>query len=126
MDKQTASSFSLTPAIFHILLVLADGERHGYAIMQAVAHETNGAVRLGPGTLYRSIAVMLAQNLIAETDTRPDPALDDERRRYYRLTDVGRRTVQAEVERLSHLVQLAEAKSLLRRPHYKPHTRGAT
>lgn len=105
--------FTLTPAIFHILLTLADGERHGYAIMQAVAKETGGAVQLGPGTLYRSIRVMLEHNLIAEADERPDPAIDDERRRYYRLTGYGLRVIQAEVERLRRLVLLAQSKPLL-------------
>ncbi len=108
--------FTLTPAIFHILLALADGERHGYAIMQAVAKETDGEVQLGPGTLYRSIRVMLEHNLIAETDKRPDPAIDDERRRYYRLTGRGLRVIQAEVERLRRLVQLAQSKPLLNQP----------
>lgn len=108
--------FTLTPAIFHILLALADGERHGYAIMQTVAKETGGAVRLGPGTLYRSIRVMLEHKLIAEADERPDPAIDDERRRYYRLTGRGLRVTQAEVERLRRLVQLAQSKPLLNQP----------
>ncbi|MBA3943980.1 MAG: PadR family transcriptional regulator [Herpetosiphonaceae bacterium] len=115
-DQQSGSDFSLTPATFHILLALADGERHGYAIMQAVAQETGGTMRLGPGTLYRSIRVMLAHNLIAETDERPDPTLDDERRRYYRLTDPGKHVLQTEIERLIRIVQLAQAKPLLAKP----------
>lgn len=113
--QQSPPAFTLTPAIFHILLALADGEQHGYAIMQTVAQETGGTMRLGPGTLYRSIRMMLANNLIAETEERPDPALDDERRRYYRLTDFGQRVAQAEVERLRRLVQQAQAKPLLRK-----------
>ena len=115
-DQLSASDFTLTPAIFHILFALADGERHGYAIMQAVVQDTGGTMRLGPGTLYRSIRVMLAHKMIAETDERPDPALDDERRRYYRLTDFGQRVVQAEIERLNRLVQLAQTKRLLSKP----------
>ncbi len=109
----------LTPAVLHILLALAEGERHGYAIMRAVTADTAGAVRLGPGTLYRSIKGMLADGLIEESDARPDPALDDERRRYYRLTALGQRAAQAEVERLSRLVALARSKPLLQaaRPH---------
>jgi len=103
----------LTPAVFHILLALADGERHGYAIMRAVIAETNGAVRLGPGTLYRSLRDMLAAELIAESDARPDPALDDERRRYYRLTPRGVRALQAEVWRLARLVDRAQGKPLV-------------
>jgi DNA-binding PadR family transcriptional regulator len=103
----------VTPAAFHILLALADGERHGYAIMRAVADETDGTVRLGPGTLYRSLRDLLAAGLIAESDARPDPALDDERRRYYRLTPGGAATLQAEVYRLARLVDLARGKSLM-------------
>ena len=76
----------LTPAVFHILLALADGEKHGYAIMKDVEAQTSGQLKMGPGTLYGSIKRMLAGGLIAETDERPDMALDDERRRYYRLT----------------------------------------
>jgi DNA-binding PadR family transcriptional regulator len=103
----------LTPAVFHILLALADGERHGYGIMQEVLARTDGALRLGPGTLYGSIKRMLADGLIAESGERPDPALDDERRRYYRLTDLGRRVATAEAERLARLVAVATAKRLL-------------
>ncbi len=100
----------LTPAVFHILLALADGERHGYSIMREIEHFTSGQVRLGPTTLYRSIKQMLAAGLIEELDERPDPALDDERRRYYRLTTFGRRVALAESARLDHLVAIAQAK----------------
>ena len=103
----------LTPAVFHILLALADRERHGYGIMQEVLARTGGEMRLGPGTLYGSIKRMLADGLIAESGERPDPALDDERRRYYRLTDLGRRVATAEAERLARLVAVAAAKRLL-------------
>ena len=103
----------LTPAVFHILLVLADGEKHGYAIMQEVESLTDGKIRLGPGTLYGSIKRLLAGELIEESDERPDPELDDERRRYYRLTDFGQRVVTAEAERLLHLVRQAKLKKLL-------------
>jgi len=103
----------LTATAFRILLVLAGGERHGYAIMQEVASSTDGQVRLGPGTLYRSLKHLLAEALIAEADERPDPALDDERRRYYRLTDLGRRVAQAEAQRLERLVEEARARRLL-------------
>lgn len=99
----------LTPAVFHILLALASGERHGYSIMQEIAASTQGAFRIGPGTLYRSIKQALALGLIAEADTRPDPAHDDERRRYYRLTDFGQRVAQAETRRLARLVTYAQA-----------------
>jgi len=103
----------LTPAVFHIILALADKERHGYAIMQEIAANTQGKVRMGPGTLYGSIKRMIAANLIEESDERPDPDLDDARRRYYRLTELGRRVATAEAERLSELVRVAQAKRLL-------------
>ncbi len=106
----------LTPAGFHILLALADGEKHGYAVMQEVAKRSQGKVRLGPGTLYGSIKRMLSEGLIVESDERPDPKLDDERRRYYRLTEFGQRVAEAEAERLAGLVDAARAKMLLRHP----------
>ena len=104
----------LTPAVFHILLALADGERHGYSIMQEIECRTAGRTKLGPGTLYGSIKRMLAEGLIEESEERPDPALDDVRRRYYRLTGLGRRAAVAEAERLQDLVHEASAKQLLR------------
>src|SRR5579872_1890536 len=104
----------LTPAIFNILLALADGERHGYSIMQEIAAQTRGKLRIGPTTLYRSIKHMLEDGLIVETDERPDPALDDERRRYYRLTDLGQRVAAAEALRLEQTLAVARSKSLLR------------
>ncbi len=117
MDK-TASNPNppLTPAAFHILLALADGENHGYAIMREVAEHTDGRMRLGPGTLYGTIKRMLADGWIEESDERPDPQLDDERRRYYRLTGVGLKLVKAEAERLEQLVNVARGKRLLRTP----------
>lgn len=102
----------LTPAVFHILLALVDGERHGYGIMQEIATRTEGSVRMGPGTLYGSIKRMLADGLIMESGERPDAALDDERRRYYRLTDLGQRVVRAEAVRLAQLVNIAQSKKL--------------
>src|ERR1700682_4265602 len=86
----------LTPPVFHILLALADEERHGYGIMQDVARQTNHTLQLGPGTLYGYLKRMLAAGLMEECDERPDPELDDERRRYYRMTALGRTTVRAE------------------------------
>jgi DNA-binding PadR family transcriptional regulator len=106
----------LTPAMFHILLALAGGERHGYAIMREVDVLTGGARRLGPGSLYGSIKRMLAEGLIEECGERPDPAADDERRRYYRLTDLGRRAAGAEARRLEVLVVAARGRRLLARP----------
>lgn len=103
----------LTPAVFHILLALADGEKHGYGIMQEVAAITDGEVRMGPGTLYGTIKRMLESGLIEETDERPDPALDDERRRYYRITSFGERVAQAEAARLAALLSVAQSKRLM-------------
>jgi DNA-binding PadR family transcriptional regulator len=103
----------LSPAAFHVLLALADGERHGYGIIKDVESRTEGRVRMGPGTLYGAVKRMLDEGLIEESDERPDAALDDERRRYYRLTVFGRRVAAAEAERLSGLVAAARAKNLL-------------
>jgi len=103
----------LTPAVFHVLLALADRDRHGYAIMQEVEETTEGRVAMGPGTLYGTIKRLLRAGLIEETDERPDPALDDRRRRYYRLTGFGRRGAAAEAERLQEAVADARAKKLL-------------
>ena len=102
----------LTPTVFHILLALADQERHGYGIMQEVMMMTQNRVRMGPGTLYGSIKRMLKVNLIEESDERPDPELDDERRRYYRLTGFGRQVLAAEARRLSSLIDVAQAKRI--------------
>ena len=111
--RDPAAGPTVTPAIFQILLALSDGERHGYGIMQEIAARTGGAFRIGPGTLYGSIKRLLAEDLIVEAAERPDPALDDERRRYYRLTERGRQVALAEAERLAHLVADARAKRLL-------------
>jgi DNA-binding PadR family transcriptional regulator len=106
----------LTQAVFHILLSLADGEKHGYGIMQEVAARTSGSFRMGPGTLYGTLKRMLEARLVEESGERRDPALDDQRRRYYRLTRQGRRAAASEAERLDALVRAARAKSLLKRP----------
>jgi DNA-binding PadR family transcriptional regulator len=103
----------LTPAVLNILLAVAAEERHGYAIMREVEERTGGQTRLGPGTLYGSIKRMLADGLIEESDERPDPALDDQRRRYYKITDFGRLVAGAEAKRLSALVETARARKLL-------------
>ena len=102
----------LTPAVLHILLALAEEKRHGYGIMREVEERTAGETRLGPGTLYGSIKRMLADGLIEESDERPNPAIDDQRRRYYRITDFGRRVAGAEAERLQNLVSAARAKKI--------------
>jgi DNA-binding PadR family transcriptional regulator len=97
----------LTPPVFHILLALADEDRHGYGIMQDVARQTTGALQLGPGTLYGCLKRMLAAGLVEEAGERPDPALDDERRRYYRMTASGKRAARAEAQRLAGAVTVA-------------------
>jgi DNA-binding PadR family transcriptional regulator len=99
----------LPAAAFHILMALADDDRHGYAIIQDVADRTGGEVALSAGTLYRSIQRMLEQGLIEELSERPAPELDDERRRYYRITALGRSVARAETARLASLLRLARA-----------------
>ena len=106
----------LTPAVFHTLLSLVDGEKHGYAIMQEVAARTDNALVMGPGTLYGTLKRMLEAHLVEESAERADPAMDNQRRRYYRITRLGRRAATAEAQRLEALVQAARAKSLLKRP----------
>jgi DNA-binding PadR family transcriptional regulator len=106
----------LTPAMFEILVALADGERHGYAIMQEVDARTEGKMRIGPGTLYRSIQRLIEDGLISESEERPAMEMDDERRRYYRITDFGYRVAVAEAQRLAELVATAQAKKLLPKP----------
>ena len=103
----------LTPAVFNILLALADREKHGYGIMLEVEANTNGQVLMGPGTLYGSIKRMLKAGLIEESDERADLEMDDQRRKYYRLTDLGRRTLHMEAERLASQVMIAKAKNVL-------------
>jgi DNA-binding PadR family transcriptional regulator len=100
----------LTPAVLNILLALADGEKHGYAIMLEVEAATHGQVQMGPGTLYGSIKRMLKAGLIQEGDERRDPAMDDERRRYYRLTGLGERVLQLDLDRLAEQLRVARAK----------------
>jgi DNA-binding PadR family transcriptional regulator len=102
----------LTPAVFHILLALAGGERHGYSVMQEVEARTGGIVRMGPGTLYGSIKRMVTSGLIESSGERQE---DGERRRYYALTKLGRAVLRAEAERLRDLVSAAEASRVLPR-----------
>jgi DNA-binding PadR family transcriptional regulator len=106
------SLLPLPPATFHILLALTDQDRHGYAIIQDVEARTAGELRLSAGTLYRSVARMVEQGLIAEVARRPAAHLDDERRRYYRITPFGTVVARAEMARLSQLVRLARARGL--------------
>lgn len=103
----------LTPAVLHILLALADGERHGYAIMQEVDAQTSGNVKMGPGTLYGSLRRMTESGLVAESEERPDPDRADVRRRYYRLTELGEKTLADEVRRLRSVVDLPASVRIL-------------
>jgi DNA-binding PadR family transcriptional regulator len=103
----------LPEATFHILIALVREDRHGYAIMQEVEARTNGELRLSAGTLYRTIQRLLQQGLIRETRDRPAPELDDERRRYYRLTPLGEAAAQAEARRMTELVRMARAQGLV-------------
>jgi DNA-binding PadR family transcriptional regulator len=112
---EIAALLPLPPVTFHILLALSDDDRHGYAVMSDVAERTQGKVRLGAGTLYRSIQRMLEQGLVEEIDERPAPELDDERRRYYRITPFGRRVAGAETARLADLLRLARASGFIAR-----------
>lgn len=115
-EPRPADFLPLTPAVLHILLALADGEQHGYAVAQAVEALTDGTVRMGPGTLYGSIGRMVASGLIEESTRARGRASDEERRRFYRLTTLGRRVLETEADRLARVVALARAKNVLRRP----------
>lgn len=106
----------LTPAASHIMLTLADGEKHGYAIMREVEEMTDGHLTMGPGTLYGSIKRMLGAGLVEETEQRPDSELDDQRRRYYRLTGLGERVLSAEMARLEAMIRAADSKKVAWRP----------
>jgi DNA-binding PadR family transcriptional regulator len=112
ISLEAAAFLPLQPATFHILLALADDDRHGYGIMQDVSDRTDGALKLSAGTLYRSIQRMLEQGLIEEPRRRPAPQDDDERRRYYRITPLGAAVARAETERLADLVRMARARGL--------------
>ena len=112
-DADSQSFIPLKPQLFHILLSLAGGEQHGYGIMQDVLQRTNGKVRLWPATLYGSIKRLIEAELIEESDERPAPELDDARRRYYRLTPLGKRVLDAECERLQDLVRSIRVKQAL-------------
>jgi DNA-binding PadR family transcriptional regulator len=114
--ETTKPLIPLTPAVFYILLALAVGEKHGYEIMKQVNQDSSGQVKMGTGTLYGSLKRMLADGLIEEAGERPDPALDDERRRYYQLTERGRQGLGAELRRYAQVVSLAGQRRLLPHP----------
>ena len=111
--RDPASFLPLTPALFHVLLSLADGDKHGYAILKDVDRRTEGKVALGASSLYAVLKRLLAEGLVEEAAERPDPALDDERRRYFRLTAFGRRAAVAELKRLEAVLAQGRAKRLL-------------
>src|ERR1700675_3534665 len=113
--RETESFLPLTAAMFHILLALADGEKHGYAILKEVARRTEDKVRLSAGTLYGNLSRLASSGLIAESGERPEIALDDERRRYYKLTKFGREVAVAEARRMEEVVAQAHAKKLFRK-----------
>jgi DNA-binding PadR family transcriptional regulator len=117
VPKRHADPFlPLTPAVFHVLVALAAGDKHGYAILKDVKRRSDGAVSLNVGTLYAVLKRLEQDGLIAESDERPDPALDDERRRYYRITDAGAAVARAEVRRMEGAVAMARSANLVPRP----------
>src|ERR1700721_244603 len=107
-NEEVQQRLPLSLPVLHMLLSLMEGERHGYALKREILQRTDKRINLGSGALYGAINKLLEQGLIVESDERPDPHLDDERRRYYRITPLGRRVVQAEVARLRTLVELAQ------------------
>lgn len=113
--QPTATAVDLTPAMFQVLLALGDGEKHGYAILKEVEEQTGGHVRLSTGTLYAMIKRLLSDGILAECRNRPPANEDDQRRRYYRLTPVGRQIATAEAERMERSIATARAKNLLKR-----------
>jgi DNA-binding PadR family transcriptional regulator len=106
----------LTPAEFEVLIALADGNKHGYAILKEVARRSGGEVRLGVATLYALLRRLVSEGLLAESAERPSAALDDERRRYFHVTEFGRRVAMAEARRMEKALAMARAKNLIRRP----------
>ena len=115
-DPSVQDLLPLSATMFHMLLALSEGERHGYALKRELARRTGGKLNPGPGVLYGSINKMVEQGLIEESDERPDPHLDDERRRYYRITPLGRRAAQAEAVRMRDLVEMARQRFGLPEP----------
>ena len=109
----TNSHPPLTPAVFHILLALSSGERHGYGILKQVEVDSQGSVVMGAGTLYGSLKRMLDAGLVKESKKRVDPEMDDERRIYYQITGVGKKALTAELERYRHIVALTQERKLL-------------
>src|SRR5262245_26386116 len=113
--RQPQDLLPLTPGMFQVLIALADGEKHGYAIIKEVARRTEGQISLSAGTLYTIIRKFETDGVIAESAERPDPALDDERRRYYRVTPFGRDVAQAEAQRMETALGMARSKNLIKK-----------
>jgi DNA-binding PadR family transcriptional regulator len=113
MKRDPAALLPLTAGMFQVLIALADGEKHGYAILKEVVRRTEGRVSLSAGTLYTIIRRFVQEGVVAESAERPDPALDDERRRYYRLTEFGRELAKAEAARMESALDMARAKKLI-------------
>jgi DNA-binding PadR family transcriptional regulator len=111
--RSPSSLLPLTPQMFEVLIALADGDKHGYAVIKEVARRTGGEVTLSAGTLYTIVRRFVQEGVIVETGERPDPALDDERRRYYRLTPFGREVARAEANRMERMLDMARAKRLI-------------
>jgi DNA-binding PadR family transcriptional regulator len=109
----TKAKGPLTPAVLHILLALATQDRHGYGIMKQVEADSQGKVNMGPGTLYGSLGRMIDANLICESEKKIDPQMDDERRIYYQITDLGKKALAAELERYNEVITVARDQSLL-------------
>jgi len=114
MENNVEDFLPLSPQVLHILLALAGNDLHGYAIIQEVAAQSEGALALGAGTLYTALKRLLANELVEELDERPDAELDDQRRRYYRLTPLGKAVAKAEAKRLADLLQIARSRRLIR------------
>jgi DNA-binding PadR family transcriptional regulator len=112
-ERKVEPLLPLTSAMFHVLLALAEGDIHGYGILKEVARLTDGGVSLSAGTLYAILRRLVSEGLVVEREDRPAPELDDERRRYYHLTEFGRRVARAEAERLQDMLTLARSKNLL-------------
>jgi DNA-binding PadR family transcriptional regulator len=113
MDEEIQKLLPLTPTVFHLMLALADGEKHGYGMMRAVEVETQGQMQIRIGSLYGSVRRMMEAGLIQEAPERPDPALDDERRRYYGLTPFGRQVLAAEAVRIAQAMAVIQGKKIL-------------
>lgn len=114
MENSVEDFLPLSPQVFHVLLALAGNDLHGYAIIQEVASQSDGVLVLGAGTLYTALKRLLANGLVEELDERPDPELDDQRRRYYRLTPFGKAVAKAEAARLAELLKVARSRKLIR------------